>query len=354
VGPSTTPLLEENRSMGRLRSVQKGRVIACILSCSVFLLGCSSPKPTALETAPEQGQQMVTASSVSVAITTTGTTIDLAAGAIPWIDEPAPTPVPWTRTATPGIRPCDVASLEIGAPEGPGAAAGSVIWHVPLTNHSPVACSLPLTPTRAEGLDASRHRVALEIGTYIDNIPPPELDAGETGNLRLSAQNVCYPDEQRVRDTAYESISFYTPMGVMAVPSLKLILCRPVVAALFVRDESKPRKGSAASLQARIQLIEPGRAGSPMRYVVELTNPTDIDVVLSPCPGYIQVVSDPRKSQWSKRDLALNCTAVNTIRAAASIRFLMSADVPAAITGPAFLVWSLDRGPSTTVNLTIA
>jgi hypothetical protein len=297
---------------------------------------------------------LVTASSTSVAIVaTTNTTIDLAAGAIPWIDEPAPTPVPWTRTATPGIRPCDVASLEVGAPEGPGAAAGSVIWHVPLTNHSLIACSLPLTPTRAEALDASRHRVALEIGTYSDNMPPPELDAGETGSLRLTAQNVCYPDEQRVRDTAYESIGFYTPMGLIVVPSLKLMLCGPVVAASFVRDESKPRKGSAASLQARIQLIGPAQAGSPLRYVVELTNPTDTDVVLSPCPGYIQVVSDPKKSHWSKRDLALNCTAVDTIRAAASVRFLMRADVPAAITGPAFLVWSLDTGPSTTVDLTV-
>jgi hypothetical protein len=108
-----------------------------------------------------------------------------------------------------------------------------------------------------------------------------------------------------------------------------------------------------ASLQARIELIEPVRAGSTLHYFVVLTNPTASDVGLSPCPGYIQVVSDQKKSQYSKRDYALNCAAVPTVRATTSVRFLMRAEVPSAITGPAFLAWSLDRGPSATLNLTI-
>jgi hypothetical protein len=106
-------------------------------------------------------------------------------------------------------------------------------------------------------------------------------------------------------------------------------------------------------LQARIEILGPVRPGTLISYVVELTNPTTTDVVLSPCPGYRQIVSDAIKTRWAQSDYSLNCNAVGVVRAATSTRLAMRIETSPALTGPSYLVWHLDTGPAATTNLTI-
>jgi hypothetical protein len=124
---------------------------------------------------------------------------------------------------------------------------------------------------------------------------------------------------------------------------------------VFVRDESKPPSGSLESLQARIEIAGTVRPGAPVNYIVELTNATTTDVALTPCPGYQQSVSDGvTKTDWYEADYSLNCNVVGTLHASETVRFLMRANVPSALSGPAFLMWLLDAGPAATVKLPFA
>jgi hypothetical protein len=74
-------------------------------------------------------------------------------------------------------------------------------------------------------------------------------------------------------------------------------------------------------------------AGTSLRYVVTLTNPTGADIGLDPCPGYIE----ERFSPGTAADKALNegtiyhlnCRTRAVIPAGQSLRFEMRADVPA-------------------------
>jgi hypothetical protein len=77
-------------------------------------------------------------------------------------------------------------------------------------------------------------------------------------------------------------------------------------------------------------------------YVVDLTNPTDRPVSLSPCPVYIQAATSPTPVKDIE---ALNCTSVGSIAAHATTRFEMHMQMAAgAPTGGLRIVWSL-KGP---------
>jgi hypothetical protein len=66
--------------------------------------------------------------------------------------------------------------------------------------------------------------------------------------------------------------------------------------------------------------------GSTLIYVIDLTNPTDQPVALSPCPVYIQSVSSPTPVKDIE---ALNCTPIGAIAAHSTARFEMHMPIPA-------------------------
>jgi hypothetical protein len=105
---------------------------------------------------------------------------------------------------------------------------------------------------------------------------------------------------------------------------------------------SKPAPSSPPDLLAhlvpRLLLPETVRAGSTLVYQVELSNPTNKVVPLSPCPGYLEHSSIPTKLEYG-----LNCLTVRSIPARGEVRYEMDMAIPAsAPPGAATVFWSLD------------
>jgi hypothetical protein len=96
------------------------------------------------------------------------------------------------------------------------------------------------------------------------------------------------------------------------------------------------------ALLPRLQLPTTVRAGGLLTYQVELTNPGNRSVALSPCPVYIEHSSIPTKLEYR-----LNCSTVDAIPAHGSVHYEIKMAIPAsAPTGRTELFWSL-FGPST-------
>jgi hypothetical protein len=90
------------------------------------------------------------------------------------------------------------------------------------------------------------------------------------------------------------------------------------------------------------------RAGTNLRYVVALTNPTQRTVSFRHCPGYTQSLVAEGMTQ--RRSFALNCSSVDGIPARGTVLYAMVLSVPRrAPAGAAKLGWSLNTptGPST-------
>ncbi len=119
---------------------------------------------------------------------------------------------------------------------------------------------------------------------------------------------------------------------------------------LLSRQRPTPTPGPYDGLQ--FQLVAPATVveGSTLSYDVTVTNPTDADVALSPCPTWsevIAVVSDPSPQTISG---PFDCTATPSVRAHSSISIPMVITVPEAV-GMAKFVWWFDGTPSAAVEL---
>jgi hypothetical protein len=88
---------------------------------------------------------------------------------------------------------------------------------------------------------------------------------------------------------------------------------------------------------AQIELPSAVDAGTTLRYVVDLTNPTTHDMVLTPCPSYQQGINEAGTGP-----LEFNCAAVHLLAAHQTERFAMEIAVPADFpTGQAEVYWNV-------------
>ncbi len=105
---------------------------------------------------------------------------------------------------------------------------------------------------------------------------------------------------------------------------------------------SKP--GSLASLLPLATANESVRLGQPLRYSVELRNPTDDPVSLEPCPEVIEVLSVvPQKVAVSTGyRVPLNCNAApRTIPPRGGVTFRMELATGGLVTGAGSVTWQL-------------
>jgi hypothetical protein len=96
-------------------------------------------------------------------------------------------------------------------------------------------------------------------------------------------------------------------------------------------------------LTARIQAPSSARIGQILVYWVTMSNPTSNSAVLSPCPGYDQLI-DSLKSSLSAYQL--NCDAAQPIPPDGSESFVMQMRIYTVEPGLHSLCWMLDEGSS--------
>jgi hypothetical protein len=97
-----------------------------------------------------------------------------------------------------------------------------------------------------------------------------------------------------------------------------------------------------ASLVPRLRLPATVRRGTTLDYEVDLYNPGDRPVALSPCPAYLEHSDVPTKLLYR-----LDCRSVHSVPAHGEVRYAMEMAIPAdAPVGPMGMWWTF-FGPST-------
>lgn len=269
--------------------------------------------------------------------------------AIPWVDTPAPPHMPVSPIYTPppkaDARACMAGDVRVSQGHGNGETGTSEIGFV-FTNTSPSTCVLlgyPEAVAREPGHPDVLAKHATSPGVTPANMPP-----GTTTDLFLYTYRDCparyakpsggFPSDP------YHQVTFTLPGGgTVTDRSADLdVLCGLGVGQFSVPQPAptypKPPLGGAT---ARLELPSAVEAGTTLRYVVDITNPTDTAMVLDPCPTYLQFSAALPAAAVKGSGLLLNCAAAPRIPPGQTLRFAMRLPVPAGTaSGLAVVYWT--------------
>ncbi|HTC68686.1 MAG TPA: DUF4232 domain-containing protein, partial [Acidothermaceae bacterium] len=256
------------------------------------------------------------------------------------------------------FAPCHAANLQVTAGEG-GAATGNLAQPFDITNVGTAGCALQGYPTALEGWQAGAwHRLKFEDGTFFyteETTPPPvELSPGTAAELIIGTSDACnggYIGESKL----YTRWRATLPGGTIDLNAPINAFCNLDVSSFHPMPspqppEPTPTPGPFDALQFQLQAPTTAVEGSTLSYDVTVTNPTDADVALSPCPTWsevIAVMSDPSPQTVSG---PFDCTATPSVRAHSSISIPMVIKVPEAV-GIAKFVWWFNGMPNAAVEI---
>jgi hypothetical protein len=219
--------------------------------------------------------------------------------AVPWTADPAPPLVVATplSMAAPDLNgpPCSASDVEITFGPGNGGG-GTVLQFVAITNTSPDDCILDGYPSVSvvtpDGIVEAGHNPLL--------LTSPEgtggrLHPGESGRVAFETTFNC--DARFVSPPPFptkvaNTLIFRFGGGEQAVPYQVDVLCGLNVQRFVVGNTDPVYPPSPfvplAALQIDVLLPPSVARGSTLHYVVALTNPTDHDISLDPCPSYLE------------------------------------------------------------------
>lgn len=288
---------------------------------------------------------------------------------VPWLDEPGSPPPPMSPLPTPtppapAYPACTAAQL-IAEPGQGGGATGNDITVIALHNVGKSNCSLFGYPTSLVGVRADGSKVTLHPGhrgmfsefyTW-----PADLKPGGIGHVGIMFWMGCDAAQSPGADklTSFTSAILGLPGGgtVMA-PAAFTTTCGISVTTFGGPPPPPPMvEGPYPGLTAHADLPPTAVAGSTLDYTVTLTNTTDHDVVLDPCPVYEQGIYAAAAPISQPHYFQLSCEAVHVIAAHESVTYAMRIAVPNAPTGTfAKFVWQVEppgRGPAAGGAVTI-
>jgi hypothetical protein len=229
-----------------------------------------------------------------------------------------------------------------------------------ITNIGKGGCALQGYPTALEALQASAwHRLKFYEGTffYVEQPTPPpvELAPGAAAELIIGTGDACNGgniDDSKLytqwRATLPGGGTIELNAPINAYCGLEASSFHPMPAPQ--PPEPTPTPGPFDGLQFQLQAPTTAVKGSTLSYDVKVTNATDTDIALSPCPTWsevIAVVTDPAPVTTSG---PFDCTATPAVPAHSSISIPMVIKVPEAL-GMAKFVWWFDGMPSGAVEL---
>ena len=293
----------------------------------------------------DSGQAARVAPARQPASSTTASGSGRATGVVPWLNERATEP----PTIPQGTPLCDPSALRIAAVTV-GPAAGTIYANIDVTNTSSSGCVLDDQPSSATAVDEAGDRVPLRV----TEIGPPHktyVSAGGTERLWVTWQSYCGaitgadPTTHRVTDPAFEFVR-----GELRLPDLVLNLCNDLSVGVGSQEQPQtPAPGTIATLGVSMALPSQIHAGSRVKFVVTLTNDSNVAVPLEPCPVYKMGVQG-----GAYRAYRLNCADAHSIPAQGSVRFAMSLVVPAGAAGGLKASWGIvPDGPSTATDISL-
>lgn len=169
-------------------------------------------------------------------------------------------------------------------------------------------------------------------GTYFGTFVAVDIAPGERGLLDFATGGGCRDPLGSAK--RYRALGFALPAhgGVVSAPDSSLVMtCRFLEMSQFGLPPPEPtvptpKPGTPDTLTVSVALPAAARAGTPLRFVVTLANPTRISVGLTPCPRYNEAVytTGGRVSRW----YWLNCDRVRSIAPHARVRYAMALPIP--------------------------
>jgi hypothetical protein len=286
------------------------------------------------------------------------------AGVVTWVDRPAPpytapqpAPVPYA-TAAPACRVNQIRTTGARV----GFATGNVDERFTFTNISRSSCLLSGVPAISalapNGQRLRLHTTPAPDGTFFGMLAPSVISPGRHVFLDLATEDVSCT---LGRSFVYRDLTFRMPNGRRLITHTRLTrLCggwRMSGFGLPLRTtaELPPKPGSIDTLRVIVSLPATARAGTTLRYLVTLTNPTDTSVRLDPCPSYTEAVaaSIPRLLHPA---FFLTCDAVGSIAPGGRVRYEMRLRLPTMPPGRAKFNWHLNvpSEPGSSAILAIA
>ncbi|TML51946.1 MAG: DUF4232 domain-containing protein [Actinobacteria bacterium] len=269
-------------------------------------------------------------------------------GAVPWVNRPLPpyaAPQPRPISYSTSAPACDAAQLRVTRGRG-GVATGHLFERFVFTNTGSTPCLLRGYPTvSADAPDGRRVVLHPRLGsTFAGSLSPSDLAAGGHVFLDFGTSD-CGCTCLRPHPTRYRYLAFGLPHGG-AVRGGRLTLikdCYLEMTGFGLPErlaEPRAKPGTAGTLRALLRLPRTVRAGTVLRYTVELVNPTSRTVTLSPCPSYTEATFTP--TAHTARRFRLNCESVHAIPAHGHTRYAIQLAVPRDASGFAKLGWHLD------------
>jgi hypothetical protein len=257
---------------------------------------------------------------------------------VPWIDRPAPpyqAPAPRVvpySTKAPACRAGQLAVRQRRARVG----LGNVLERFSFLNHGTVPCLLrgfpEVTGVTASGVRRSVPARRSPEGTYFGTLVPADISPGEHGFLDFATGHGCRDPSGSAK--RYRALVFVLPAGggLVSAPGSSLVMtCGFLKMSQLGLPAPQPtgptpKPGTPDTLTVSVAMPATVRAGTTLRSVVTLANPTGISVRLTPCLRYNEGIYaiGGRVSRW----YWLNCEQVRSIAPHARVRYAMALPLP--------------------------
>ncbi len=247
------------------------------------------------------------------------------------------------------LKACSAADLHVAAGFG-GAAAGNISQPFVLTNAGSGNCSLEGYPSMLQGWQGGRwHQLPFTQGTYfIDETPSPapvDLSPGGQAELILGTTSTCNGGDvgdsklySRLEATLPDGTTIGLNSPVNASCELDLSSFHPMPPPMS--SPPAPTPGPFAALQLQLHAPDHAPAGTVLAYTVTLSNPTNENVVLDPCPGWTQLIDIPVSPEGLVQTSGvIDCASTPSIPAHGSMTVPMHINVPTTVGGGKFVWW---------------
>jgi hypothetical protein len=271
---------------------------------------------------------------------------------VPWIDRPAPTyrvPAPRVVPYSTKSPPCRAGQLAVRQ-QRTRVGLGNVLERFAFRNVGATPCLLRGFP-RVTGVTAGAVRRPVPArrssdGTYFGTLVPADIAPGGRALLDFVTGQGCRDPLGSAK--RYRALVFALPArrGVVSAPESSLVMTCGVLEMTQLGLPAPeptvptPKPGTPDTLTVRGALPAAARAGTTLRFVVTLANPTSISVRLTPCPRYNEGIYTigGRVNRW----YWLNCEGVRSIAAHARVRYRMALPLPPDVpAGLAKFWWAL-------------
>jgi Protein of unknown function (DUF4232) len=235
-----------------------------------------------------------------------------------------------------------------------GVGLGNVLERFAFRNLGTTPCLLRGFP-KVTGLTPSGVRRSVPArrspdGTYFGTLVPADIAPGALGFLDFATGEGCKDPSRSTK--RYRALVFALPAdgGLISAPESSLVMtCGFLKMSQLGLPAPQPtgptpKLGTPDMLRVSVAIPTSVRAGTTLRFVVTLANPTVNSVRLTPCPRYnegIYAISG-RVSRW----YWLNCEGVRSIAAHARVRYAMALPLPADIPAGLAKFWWLLGTPN--------